>query len=58
MTLNECSTAADAITAAQVQGLHQFIHNESKPKASDIQLENAAKPFGAAPTQPRMTGSI
>ena len=47
MTLNECTTDENAITAALVQGLHQFIHNESKPKASDIQLEAAAYPFHA-----------
>ena len=58
MTLNECTTDENAITAALVQGLHQFIHNESKPKASDIQLETAAKPFGAAPTQAAYQGCI
>ena len=50
MTINELSTAADAITAATVQGFHAFIASEAKAAATDTQLEAAAKPFGAGPT--------
>ena len=41
MTLNECSTADDAITAALVQGLHAFMAAEAKAAATDDQLEAA-----------------
>ncbi len=54
MTINESSTAAEAITAATVQGLHAFMASEAKAAATDTQLEAAAKPFGAGPTQTRM----
>ena len=50
MTINESSTAAEAITAATVQGLHAYMASEAKAAATDTQLEAAAKPFGAGPT--------
>ena len=43
MTLNECSTADDAITAALVQGLHAFMASEALANASDTQIERAAR---------------
>ena len=53
MTLNELSTAADAITAATVQGLHAFMASEAKAAATDTQLEATAKPLDAGPTRGR-----
>ena len=53
MTINESSTAAEAITAATVQGLHAFMASEAKAAATDTQLEAAAKPFGAGPSYGR-----
>ena len=50
MTLNVCTTDENAITAAQVQGLHAFMASESKTAANDTQLEVAAKGLGNAPT--------
>ena len=50
MTIKESSTAAEAITAATVQGLHAFMASEAKAEATDTQLEAAAKPYGATPT--------
>ena len=50
MTHNESSSAAVAITAAQVQGLHAFMASEAKAAVTDTQLEAAAKPFEAGPT--------
>ena len=49
MTINESSTAAEAITAATVQGLHAFMASEAKAAATDTQLEAAAKPVGGRP---------
>ena len=43
MTINESSTAAEAITAATVQGLHAFMASEAKAAATDTQLEAAAE---------------
>ena len=51
MTQTESTTAADAITAAQVQGLHAFMASEARAAPTDTQLEAAAKPIGAAPSQ-------
>ena len=42
MTLNESSTAADAITAATVQGLHAFMASAATEPANDTQFEAAA----------------
>ncbi len=53
MTINESSTAAEAITAATVQGLHAFMASEAKAAATDTQLEAAAKPLGAGPSYGR-----
>ena len=39
MTLNECSTADDAITAALVQGLHAFMASEALVNANTTQSE-------------------
>ena len=50
MTLNECSTADDAITAALVQGLHAFMASEALLNASDTQIERAAHAACAQPT--------
>ena len=38
MTINESSTAAEAITAATVQGLHAFMASEAKAAATDPHL--------------------
>ena len=43
MTINETTSAADAITAALVQGLHAFMASEAKAAATDTALEDAAK---------------
>ena len=56
MTINESSTAAEAITAATVQGLHAYMASEAKAAATDTQLEAAAKPFGAGPTYTAPSG--
>ena len=56
MTLNECSTAADVITAAQVQGLHAFLSSEAKAAATDTQLEAAAKDSNGQWVAPSMPG--
>ena len=52
MTLNESSPAADAITAAQVQGLHAFMASEEIVNASDTQIERAAQTACAQPSLP------
>ena len=52
MTLNECSTADDAITAALVQGLHAFMASEEIANASDTQMERAAQTASAQPSLP------
>ena len=51
MTINESSTAAEAITAATVQGLHAFMASEAKAAATDTQLEAAANHGRSAATQ-------
>ena len=43
MTINETTSAADAITAALVQGLHAFMASEALLNASDTQIERAAR---------------
>jgi len=50
MTHNESSTAADAITAATVQGLHAFMASEAKAAATDTQLEAEAGVSTGGPT--------
>ena len=50
MTINESSTAAEAITAATVQGLHAFMASEAKAAATDTQLEAAAGAAAGGPT--------
>ena len=42
MTLNECTTDENAITAAQVQGLYAFMASEAFATASDTEIERAA----------------
>ena len=37
MTLNECTIDENAITAAQVQGLHAFMASEAKAAAKGLQ---------------------
>ena len=58
MTINESSTAAEAITAATVQGLHAFMASEAKAAATDTQLEAAAGRVDARPTQPSPAGCL
>ena len=53
MTLNDCSTADDAITAALVQGLHAFMASEALVNANDNYLEAAARSASATPTVTR-----
>ncbi len=50
MTIKESSTAAEAITAATVQGLHAFMASEAKAAATDTQLEAAASMVARGPT--------
>ena len=56
MTLNELSTAADAITAATVQGFHAFMATEAKAAATDTQLEAAAGGDHIGPTSTGASG--
>ena len=51
MTHNESSSAADSVTAAQVQGLHAFMASEAKAAVTDTQLEAAANHGRSAATQ-------
>ena len=50
MTLNECTIDENAITAAQVQGLHAFMASEALVNSSDTQIERAARNDCACPT--------
>ena len=50
MTINESTTAAEAITAATVQGLHAFMASEAKAAATDTQLEAEAGMSTSGPT--------
>ena len=54
------TTAAHAVTAALVQGLHAFMASEAKAAATDTQLEVAAKatngPGGLPPTMNHLPG--
>ena len=50
MTHNETTSAADAITAALVQGLHAFMASEALVRVNDNQLEAAARTASASPT--------
>ena len=50
MTTTKSSTAAEAITAATVQGLHAFMASEAKAAATDTQLEAEAGVSTAGPT--------
>ena len=52
MTRSESSSAADSVTAAQVQGLHAFMASEAKAAVTDTQLEAAANHNMSAPTRP------
>ena len=42
MTINETTSAAVAINAALVQGLHAFMASEALLNASDTEIERAA----------------
>ena len=57
MTINESSTAAEAITAATVQGLHAYMASEAKLAATDTQLEAAASMAAGGPTYMCPTGA-
>ena len=57
MTINESTTAAEAITAATVQGLHAYMATEAKAAATDTQLEAAASKAAGGPTYMCPTGA-